>query len=82
MAIVPELDIFKIDEVKKKNKIIKVIHMLNSRTRVRCTYCGKYSRNIHSELKPVKIKYLDIAGYTTYLMVYKRRFKCKEYENK
>lgn len=80
VALAPELDIFKIEEVKIKNKTVKVIHVLNSRTRVRCTYCGKYSRNIHSKLKPIKIKYLDIAGYTTYLMVYKRRFKCKECE--
>lgn len=77
VELAPELDIFEIEDEKEGGKTSKIIHVSNSRTRVRCVYCGKYSRNIHSKLKPVKIKYLDIAGYTTYLKVYKRRFICK-----
>ena len=44
--------------------------------KVRCICCNKYTRNVHDKLKPITIKYLDIAGYTTYLKVYKRRFNC------
>ena len=73
-----ELNIFEIEEVKRKGKIVKIIHVANSSKRVRCPVCGKYSRNVHSRLKSVIVKYLDIVGYTTYLKVSKRRFYCKE----
>ncbi len=78
VGLEPELNIFEIEKVKRKGKIVKIIHVANSSTRVRCPVCGKYSRNVHSRLKPVIVKYLDIAGYTTYLKVSKRRFYCKE----
>jgi len=76
VTLEPDLDILNIEEVKIKGKISKVIHVSNGKKRVRCTYCNKYTRNIHDKLKPITIKYLDIAGYTTYLKVYKRRFNC------
>ena len=76
VGLEPELDIFKIEEVKEKGRTVKIIHVINSRLRVRCTYCNKYTRNKHDVLKPMRIKYLDMAGYITYLMVYKRRFNC------
>lgn len=72
----PELDILKVEEVKREGKIIKIIHISNSKTRARCPNCNKFTRSIHSKLKPIELKYLDIAGYTTHLMVYKRRFRC------
>ena len=43
---------------------------------IRCPHCNKYTRSVHDKLKPIAIKYLDVAGYTTYLKVYKRRFNC------
>ena len=54
----PDLDIFKVEEVKRNEKIIKEIYVINSKTRVRCPYCGKYTRNIHDKLKPITVKYL------------------------
>lgn len=72
----PDLDVLQIEEVKIKNRIVKQIHVSNSKSRVKCPNCGKYTRNIHDKLKPTKTKYLEIAGYQTYLIVYKRRFNC------
>ena len=62
--------------MKKNGKMVKVIHISNSKKRVRCPYCKKYTRNVHDKLKPITVKYLPISGYTTYLKVYKRRFNC------
>lgn len=76
VVLEPDLDITNIEEVKIKGKISKVIHVSNGKKRVRCIHCNKYTRKIHDRLKPITIKYLDIAGYTTYLKVYKRRFNC------
>jgi len=76
VGLEPILDILKVKEEKIKGKMAKVIYVSNSKPRVKCPHCNRYTRNIHDKLKPIRIKYLDIAGYTTYLMVYKRRFNC------
>ena len=76
VALEPELDIVKVEEIKEKGKVVKVIHISSSRTKVRCIHCNKFTRCVHDKLKPIKIKYLDMAGYTSYLMVHKRRFNC------
>jgi len=76
VGLEPNLNVFNIEEVKLKGKIVKFINVTNGETRVRCPYCNKYTRSVHDHLKPITIKYLDIAGYTTYLKVYKRRFNC------
>ena len=71
-----DLNILEIKEEKIKGRIVKIIYVCNSKTRVRCPYCNKYTRSIHDKLRPIRIKYLNIAGYTVYLEVYKRRFRC------
>ena len=76
VSLEPDLDILEVEEVKIKNKVVKEIHVSNSKLRVKCPYCNKYTRNIHDKLKPIRVKYLDISGYQTYLLVYKRRFNC------
>lgn len=78
VALEPDLDILEVEEVKRKGKIVKIIHISNGKTRVRCPHCNKYTRSIHDKLKPIEVKYLDIVGYTTYLKVYKRRFNCSK----
>lgn len=74
----PDLDILEVEEVKIKGRVVKLIHVSNSKSRVRCPICNKYTRSIHSKLKPIRVKYLEMAGYPTYLEVYKRRFNCKK----
>lgn len=71
-----EVNVLKIEEEKIEGRTCKMIHVINSKTRVRCPYCNKYTRSVHDVLKPIKIKYLKMAEYTTYLVVYKRRFNC------
>ena len=72
----PHLNIYEIEEVKRDDKIVKIISIENSKTRVRCPNCKMYTRSVHDKLKPIEVKYLKIVGYTTYLKVYKRRFHC------
>lgn len=76
VSLEPDLDVLEVEEVKKNGIPIKIIDISNSKKRVRCPYCKKYTRNIHDKLKSITVKYLSIAGYTTYLKVYKRRFNC------
>ena len=76
VSLEPDLDVLEVEEVKKNGKMVKVIHISNSKKRVRCSHCKKYTRNVHDKLKPITVKYLTIVGYTTYLKVYKRRFNC------
>lgn len=77
VSLEPDLTITKVEEVSRKGKNVKMIHVLNSKVRSRCPHCHKYTKSVHSKLKAMEIKYLEIAGYTTYLVVYKRRFNCK-----
>ena len=72
-----EVNVLKIEEEKIEGRICKMIYVSNSKTRVRCPYCKRYTRSVHDYLKPIKIKYLKMAEYTTYLVIYKRRFNCK-----
>lgn len=65
VGLEPELDILKVEEVKKRGKIVKQIYVSNPKKRIRCPYCNKYTRSVHDKLKPVTVKYLNIAGYTT-----------------
>ena len=76
VGLEPELTVFNIEDMKLKGLVVKVIEVANEEGRVRCPYCNKYTRSVHDHLKPIRIKYLDIAGYTTYLKVYKQRFNC------
>lgn len=76
VGLEPDINIFKIEEVKKNGIIVKVINVENSKVRVRCPICNEYTRSIHDKLKPIEIKYLKMAKYTTYIKVCKRRFHC------
>lgn len=43
VSLEPELDILEIEEVKIKNKVVKIIYLFNFKTRVRCSKCNKYT---------------------------------------
>lgn len=82
VGLEPELNIGKVEEVKKNGKLVKIIYVANSQKRVRCPHCNKYTRSVHDKLKPITVKYLEMAGYTTYLKVIKRRFNCNNCEKR
>lgn len=71
------IDIVKVETKKEKGKNIKYVHVKSNKKKVRCTKCNNFSNKIHDYLKPSKITYLKNSGDDTYLIVYKRRFKCK-----
>lgn len=39
----PDLDVLEVEEVKKNGKMVKVIHISNSKRRVRCPYFRIYN---------------------------------------
>ena len=42
VGLEPTLNIFEIEEVKRKGMAVKIIHVTNLSKRVRCPICGKY----------------------------------------
>ena len=66
------------NEMKENNKRIKLIYVTCKKNKDKCPCCGRYTKSVHDKLKPIRVKYLDMAGYTTYLEITKRRFRCKE----
>ena len=72
-----EVNALKIEEEKIEGRIYKMICVSNLKIRVRCPYCKIYTRSVHDYLESIKIKYLKMVEYITYLVIYKRRFNCK-----
>jgi transposase len=57
IGIKSNLTIKAIEEVKEKGKAVKVIHVFNSKSKVRCPECNKFTNTIHDNLKPIKVTY-------------------------
>lgn len=67
-----------IEIIEMKKEIAELqVFIRSNKKKVRCPKCGKFSDKIHDYLKASKILYLEVAGEKTYLIVTKRRFKCK-----
>ena len=76
---------YEIEKIEKEmvNKIEnKYIYVKKNSKKERCPYCNQYTKSIHDRLKPMKIKYLKVAEYQTYIIVIKRRFICHKCEKK
>ena len=67
-----EYKIVKIE--KEKNKI--EVELESKKGKVRCPSCKKYTKSIHSKLKPIKSVYLDSCDQSVNLIIQKRRFHC------
>ena len=50
--------------------------MESKKGKVRCPNYKKYTKSIHSKLKPIKSVYLDSCGQRVNLIIQKRRFHC------
>ena len=80
----------KIMGLDNKYKVIKVEGFVENKIEVKCIYvetitkkckcpkCNKYTSSIHDKLKPVKLKFVKAFEYTTYVMLYKKRFICHD----
>ena len=71
------LDITKVEVKKEDGKNNKYVYLKSNKKKARCSKCNNFSSKIHDYLKPMKITYLKNSGEDTYLIVSKRRFKCK-----
>ena len=71
------IDITKVEIKSEKGKNNKYVYVKSKRKKVKCPKCNNFSSKIHDYLKPIKITYLKNSGEDTYLIVSKRRFKCK-----
>lgn len=73
-----EYKIENVENKKIKGKTYKIIYIKILTKKVRCPLCNKFTNKVHDTLKPIKIKYLKLAEYNTYVVVRKRRFTCHE----
>ena len=76
VGIEKEINVLGVKEEQKDGVTFKVVEISNSRIRVRCPYCNKFTKKVHDWLKPIQIKYVKIAEYPVILLVHKRRFDC------
>lgn len=73
-----KFEVYKIDEELEKERMVKIIYVKIRSKKYRCPKCNKFTSSVHDVLKPVKIKYLDIAGHSSVIYLSKRRFICHE----
>lgn len=67
-----------IEERTKDNKQILEVSVKSIKNKARCPYCSNFSNIVFEHNKPQKLLYLRAAEKETYLIVHKRRFKCKK----
>ena len=77
-----EYDVEKVEKVKINRVENKYIYLKKNSKKEKCPYCNEYTKSIHDKLKPIKIKYLKVAEYQTYIIVTKRRFICHKCKKK
>ena len=77
LSLDASIDVTKVEIMKEGNKTIKLVHVKSNKKKVRCKKCNNFSSNVHEYSKPSKVTYLKTVGEETYLIVSKRRFKCK-----
>ena len=53
-----------------------MISIKSNKKKQRCPHCNEFSNRIHDYLKPSRIDYVSNTGVNTYLIAYKKRFKC------
>ena len=66
---------YKIMRIEKEKNTIEV-EVESRRRKVRCPNCKKFTKSIHSKLKPIKSVYLDSCGQKVNLIIHKRRYHC------
>lgn len=62
--------------VKEYHKFIFIYCYLTRKT-ANCPYCSKRTKTVYDQRPPSMIKHLKIGFRQTYLVLFKRRFKCK-----
>ena len=77
-----EYEIERIEKVKINKIENKYIYLKKNSKKEKCPYCNEYTKSIHDKLKPIKIKYLKVVEYQTYIIVTKRRFICHKCKKK
>ena len=71
------IEVLEIQKKKEEKVNVNYIIVKSSKNKVRCPICNQFTSTIHDYLKPSKILYLDVVGEKTYLIVNRRRFKCR-----
>lgn len=71
-----KVKVYKVEEEKEKGKIVRSIYLELKSKKYRCPRCNKFTSSVHDILKPIRLKYLDIAGYSSVIYLKKRRFIC------
>ena len=78
LSLESSIDITKVEIKNEEGKNNKYVYVKSNKKKARCPWCNNFSSKVHDYLKPMKITYLKNSGENTYLIVRKRRFKCKK----
>ena len=65
-----------IEEIKIKDKTVKIIRIKCISKKHRCPMCNKFTSSVHDTLKPITLKHNDVFGYQSKIILTKRRFIC------
>ena len=68
--------IIKIEERSENKKMVKIINIESKNKKDKCPICNEYTKSIHSNLKPIELKYLKVVEQDTKINIVKKRFVC------
>ena len=72
---IPDVEIEKVETIKKRELIITVTSLVEG---VHCHKCGKKITKTHGFTKPILLRHLPILGRTTYIRIRPHRYQCRE----
>ena len=70
--------VLSVEEKAIDNEKIQFITLKGTINKLKCPKCGKYTKSIHDKLKPITVKYNKVVDRKCYLILYKRRFICRQ----
>ena len=77
-----KVKVLSVEEQQEGKEKVQIITLKWTANKVKCPICLKYTKSVHDELKPIKIKYNKVADKKCYLILLKRRFICHSCKKK
>lgn len=77
LSLDDKLTVEKVENQTIDKKQVLLVHVKGKKDKARCPICNKFTNGLYQRGKPQKILYLKNSEQPTYLVVCKRRFKCK-----
>ena len=77
-----KVKVLSVEEKQEGKEKVQIITLKGMANKIRCPICNKYTKSVHDELKPIKIKYNKVVDRKCYLILLKRRFICHKCKKK